>query len=97
MKTDSILSRTEKSLTPAIRLFLALLAFASFGLISLRAGTVYITADNLEGTNLFGTLDVATGQFTQIASTDPLFLALTTGPGGKIYMALMLTPAISLP
>jgi hypothetical protein len=87
MKTDTVLSRTEKSFTPAIRLFLALLTFACFSLASLHAGTVYLTADNLEGTNLFGTLDVATGQFSQIASTDPLFLALTTGPGGKIHGA----------
>ena len=39
------------------------LAFVCFGLAPVQAGTVYITADNLEGTNLFGTLDVATGQF----------------------------------
>jgi len=55
-------------------IFLAVLAFVCFGLASVHAGTVYITADNLEGTNLFGTLDVATGQFSQIASTDPVFL-----------------------
>jgi len=66
---------------------LAFLAFVCFGVAPVQAGTVYITADNLEGTNLFGTLDVATGQFSQIASTDPLFLGLTTGPGGKIYGA----------
>jgi hypothetical protein len=48
--------------------------------------TIYVTADN--GTsNLFGTLDVATGQFTQINTTSPLFFALTNGPGGKIYGA----------
>ena len=63
------------------------LAFVCFGLAPVQAGTVYITADNLEGTNLFGTLDVASGQFSQIASTDPVFLGLTTGPGGKIYGA----------
>ena len=68
-------------------ILLALLAFVCFGLAPVRAGTVYITADNLEGANLFGTLDVATGQFSQIASTDPVFLGLTTGPGGKIYGA----------
>ena len=68
-------------------ILLALLAFVCFGLAPLQAGTVYITADNLEGTNLFGTLDVASGQFSQIASTDPVFLGLTTGPGGKIYGA----------
>jgi hypothetical protein len=65
----------------------ALLAFVSFGLAPVHASTVYITADNLEGTNLFGTLDVATGEFTQIATTDPVLLALTTGLGGKIFGA----------
>jgi len=68
-------------------ILLALLAFVCCGLAPVHAGTVYITADNLEGTNLFGTLNVATGQFNQIASTDPLFLALTTGAGGKIFGA----------
>jgi hypothetical protein len=87
MKPDSKLSKTEKGVALAIRLFLILLAFRCFGLGTVRASTVYITADNLEGTNLFGTLDVATGQFSQIASTNPLFLALTNGPGGKIYGA----------
>ena len=87
MKPDSKLPITEKGLARAIRLFLVLLVFLCFGLAAVRASTVYITADNLEGTNLFGTLNVVTGQFTQIASTDPLFLALTKGPGGKIYGA----------
>jgi hypothetical protein len=87
MKPDSKLPTTEKGVALAIRLFLALLVFLCFGLAAVHASTVYITADNLEGTNLFGTLDVATGQFSQIASTDPLFLALTKGPGGKIYGA----------
>lgn len=87
MKPDRKLSPTERSFGLAIRLFLVLLAFVCFGLATAHASTVYITADNLEGTNLFGTLDVATGQFSQIASTDPLFLALTTGPGGRIYGA----------
>jgi hypothetical protein len=68
-------------------ILVAFLAFVCFGLAPVHANTVYITADNLEGTNLFGTLDVATGQFSQIASTDPVFLGLTTGPGGKIYGA----------
>jgi hypothetical protein len=87
MKPDSELPTTKKSFSLAIRLFLVLLAFVCFGLATAHASAVYITADNLEGTNLFGTLDVATGQFSQIASTDPLFLALTTGPGGKMYGA----------
>jgi hypothetical protein len=87
MKSDSKLPTTEKGVALAIRLFLVLLAFLCFSLAVVRASTVYITADNLEGTNLFGTLDVVTGLFSQIASTDPLFLALTNGPGGKIYGA----------
>ena len=87
MKPDSKLVTIRKGFKLPIRLFSALLAFACFGLASVHAGPVYITADNLEGTNLFGTLDLATGQFSQIASTDPLFLALTTGPGGKIHGA----------
>jgi hypothetical protein len=78
---------TEKGGALATRLFLVLLAFVCFGLTTVHAGTVYITADNLEGTNLFGTLNVATGQFSQIATTDELFLALTAGPGGKIHGA----------
>lgn len=68
-------------------ILLALLTFVCFGLAPVHAGKVYVTADNLEGTNLFGTLDVATGQFSQIASTDPVFLGLTTGPGGTLYGA----------
>jgi hypothetical protein len=87
MKPESKPSTKEKSFVRAIRLFLVLLAFVFFGLATAHASTVYITADNLEGMNLFGTLDVSTGQFSQIASTDPLFLALTAGPGGKIYGA----------
>jgi hypothetical protein len=87
MKPDSKLATTENGVAPATRLFSVLLAFVCFGLAAVRASTVYIAADNLEGTNLFGTLDVATGQFSQIASTGPLFLALTNGPGGKIYGA----------
>ena len=68
-------------------ILLVFLVFVCFGLAAVHASTVYITADNLTGTNLFGTLDVATGQFNQIVSTGPVFLGLTTGPGGKIYGA----------
>jgi len=32
-------------------------------------------------------LNVAAGLFSQIATTDPVFLGLTSGPGGKIYGA----------
>jgi hypothetical protein len=49
--------------------------------------TLYVTADNLMGTNLFGTLDLETGKFTQIAQTTPLFYALSAGPDGRIYGA----------
>src|SRR5215469_16517128 len=49
--------------------------------------TIYVTADDFAGTNLFGTLDPVTGQFTQIATIGPLFLALTIGPGGTIIGA----------
>lgn len=69
---------------------LAVLAFlaASLSLLnSARAVTVYLAADNLKGSNLFGTLDVATGKFTQIAMTNPLFFALAAGPGGQIFGA----------
>jgi len=51
------------------------------------AGTVYLTADDLNGTNLFGTVNIATGQFTQITATSQVFLALATGPGGQIIGA----------
>jgi hypothetical protein len=45
---------------------------------------VYATADS--GTaNLFGTMDLTTGQFTQIATTTPLFGSITVGAGGTLY------------
>ena len=87
MKLHNKRSATEKNIALAIRLFLALLAFVCLGLATAHAGAVYITADNLEGTNLFGTLNVATGQFSQVATTDPVFLGLTSGRGGKLYGA----------
>ena len=46
---------------------------------------VYATADNGNGSNLFGTMDLTTGQFTQIATTTPLFGSLAAGPGGTLY------------
>jgi hypothetical protein len=49
--------------------------------------TVYVTADNLAGTNLFGTLDLETGKFTEIAQTTPLFYGLSAGPEGLLYGA----------
>jgi hypothetical protein len=63
----------------------SILAFVLFSAASARA-TIYVTADN-GSTNLFGTLDLASGQFSQIATTDPLFYALTAGAGGKIFGA----------
>ncbi len=67
-------------------ILLALLAFILSNVAPARATTIYVTADNGRR-NLFGTLDLATGQFSQIATTTPLFFGLTTGPGGKIYGA----------
>ncbi len=53
--------------------------------VEVKAGvTLYATADN-GTTNLFGTLDLATGQFTEIATTTPLFGSLTVGIGGTLY------------
>jgi hypothetical protein len=49
--------------------------------------TVYVTADNLAGTNIFGTLNLQTGEFTQVAQTTPLFYGLSVGPEGRIYGA----------
>ena len=45
---------------------------------------VYATADN-GTTNLFGTMDLTTGQFTQISTTTPLFGSMTVGAGGTLY------------
>jgi hypothetical protein len=87
MKPDNKSPAIEKGVALGTRLFLVLLAFVCFGLAPVHAGTVYITADDLEGTNLFGTLNVATGQFSQIATTNEVFLGLTAGPNGKIYGA----------
>ena len=64
----------------------AAVASALSSIACAAAATVYVTADN-GTTNLFGTLDVATGQFTQIAETDPLFYALTTGAKGELFGA----------
>jgi PEP-CTERM motif len=45
---------------------------------------VYATADN-GTTNLFGTMDLTTGQFTQISTTTPLIVALTADNAGNLY------------
>jgi hypothetical protein len=68
------------------KIFLAVFAFLFFQASGLQA-TIYITADDLAGTNLFGTLDPTTGQFTQIGTTDPVLLGLTTGKGGVLFGA----------
>ena len=45
---------------------------------------VYATADN--GTaNLFGTMDLTTGKFTEISTVTPLFGSLTADPDGTLY------------
>jgi hypothetical protein len=77
-------SRVTKSNRRAI--LLAFFAVALFHVAPARGSAIYVTADN-GTTNLFGTLDPATGQFSQVATTNPLFYALTTGQGGKLYGA----------
>ena len=73
--------------TPLFRrkIVFVVVTFVVCSVASVRA-TVYVTADN-GTTNLFGTLNISTGQFTQIAVTDPLFYALTTGSGGQLFGA----------
>jgi len=57
----------------------------AMGATQASAGEVlYATADN-GTTNVFGTLDLATGQFSQVATTTPLFWSLTAGVGGAVY------------
>ena len=80
---------------PRIFTRIALLLAALVFVAPVRAETsVYVTADNGAGTNLFGTLNLKTGNFTQIAQTTPLFYALTTGPDGRIYGADVSTGTI---
>jgi hypothetical protein len=63
----------------------AILLLALGAATETRADSVeYATADN-GTTNLFGTIDLTTGQFTQISTTAPLFGSLTVGSGGTIY------------
>lgn len=68
-------------------ILLSLVAFVLLPLSVVRAGTVYAVADNGTGVNLFGTIDVATGQFTTISQPTPLFYTITAGPGGILYGA----------
>jgi len=76
---------------PGIAILFAVLVFAT---PVLAKTTVYVTADNGAGTNLFGTLDLKTGKFTQIAQTTPLFYALSAGPDGRIYGADVITGSL---
>lgn len=69
-----------------VAILLSVLAVALFHLAPARGSTIYVTADN-GTTNLFGILDPTTGQFSQIATTTPLFFSLTAGPGGKLFGA----------
>jgi hypothetical protein len=63
----------------------AALLLALGATVQTRADSVvYATADN-GTTNLFGTMDLTTGQFTQIATTTPLFGSLTQGSSGTLY------------
>ncbi len=80
MSRPSVLNIARKTILPC------LVAFVLFSAASAQA-TIYVTADNGTGPNLFGSLDITTGQFTQINTTSPLFFAMTTGPGGQIYGA----------
>ena len=83
----AIITKSTVCKSTGRKIFLAAtLAFIFFQTGALWAA-IYITADDLAGTNLFGTLDPTTGQFTQIATTDPVLLGLTTGPGGKLFGA----------
>ena len=66
--------------------WLAALVFLPLSVVRATT-TVYVAADNSTGVNFFGTLDLATGQFTEIAETTPLFYGLTTGPDGVFYGA----------
>lgn len=73
---------------PTIRTGIAILWVALLFVTPVHArDTVYVTADNLAGTNIFGTLNLKTGEFTQIAQTTPLFYGLSIGPDGRIYGA----------
>lgn len=67
-------------------ILLSLLTLIFPAISAVRAVTIYAVADNGR-TNLFGALDVSTGQFTKIAQTTPLFFAITSGPGDRLYGA----------
>ena len=76
--TNSVTRRWIHWMAPALLLTLGAAAEAS------ADSVVYATADN-GTTNLLGTMDLTTGEFTQIATTTPLFGSLTGSPGGTLY------------
>ena len=79
--------RTTKRLRIARTWAAAVLGLAVAAMAQVKADTIlFATADN-GTTNLFGTLDVTTGQFTQISTTTPLIGALTAAPGGTLVAA----------
>lgn len=70
---------------PGRGLLLAL-AFLGGGFWQARGGdvTVFATASSTSN-SIFGTLDLTTGQFTEIASLSEHLQSLTGGPGGLLY------------
>jgi hypothetical protein len=79
-RITTLATRIVETLKPGMLPGIALLAGFLLAAPIQAAQTVYVTADNLNGTNLFGTIDLRTGRFTQIAQTTPLFYALAIGP-----------------
>jgi hypothetical protein len=69
------------AILPAVVAFILLLHAAP-----VRAQSVYVTSSG-NGPYLFGSLDLATGQFSQISTTNEFFFGLTTGPGNTIFGA----------
>ena len=76
-----------KWIAPKIHRMAVLPAVVAFTLLfhaaPAQATSIYVTASG--DTSVFGTLDLATGQFSQIATTNQGFSGLTTGSGGTIY------------
>ncbi len=62
------------------------LVFLGGGFWQARGGdvTVFATASSTSN-SIFGTLDLTTGQFTEIASLSEHLQSLTGGPGGLLY------------
>ena len=64
----------------------AIVAFTLlFQAASTQAQTVYATSSSSRTTSDFGTLDLATGVFSLIATTGQEFFGITTGAGGTIF------------